>query len=547
VTGIDPVVRGSSGATTLWTLKGIPSEQAPGLHSPLCWSVWREPVELGLRRNFADFGVISPRDVYFPNNPDREVLGVFYGRRALNIDESRRLFGRVPGSSANEFERALLGTVRDGVDEVQVDLHRRLTVLIKAPRKLRRITTGVQQTYEATLAWWRADVLRGRPTPAGGPIALFDEALRRWGRTLSMQIGLRYAMQSSQGVLLRAATKLGSPELAAKLSAGLGDVHDTRMADDLWRLSREEIDVETFLESYGYHGPNEGNVLTHSWREQPHRVEGLAAAYANRADLVRPLDRAALATDARFQAERELVSRAPAPARPAVRWLLARTGSVVYHLQLGRLAYLMCLDGIRAGARLIGRDAVNAGTLADAEDVFMLTVSEVRDLVAGRLPDAEQIVASRRADRAEYAMVDIPETFTGPPVPTPRAAPVDGVSQIQNPSSAVKVTGIGASGGRVRGRAHVVIDTDLDFDIGEGGILVSRITDPSWMPLISLAEALVIDIGGPASHGAIVARELGIACVIGTGNGTAVIRDGDEIIVDGDAGTVEVVANSEAS
>ena len=52
---------------------------------------------------------------------------------------------------------------------------------------------------------------------------------------------------------------------------------------------------------------------------------------------------------------------------------------------------------------------------------------------------------------------------------------------------------------------------------------------------------VVIDIGGMLSHGAIVARELGIPCVISTGNGTSTIRSGDRVLVDGDAGTVEIL------
>ena len=56
-----------------------------------------------------------------------------------------------------------------------------------------------------------------------------------------------------------------------------------------------------------------------------------------------------------------------------------------------------------------------------------------------------------------------------------------------------------------------------------------------------LAEALVIDMGGPTSHGAIVARELGIPCVIGTGDGTHRIRTGDRISVDGSSGAVEIL------
>jgi pyruvate,water dikinase len=67
-------------------------------------------------------------------------------------------------------------------------------------------------------------------------------------------------------------------------------------------------------------------------------------------------------------------------------------------------------------------------------------------------------------------------------------------------------------------------------------------TDPSWTPLFMLADALVIDTGGAMSHGAIVARELGVTCVINTGTGTRVIPDGATITVDGSTGIVAIGA-----
>ena len=92
-----------------------------------------------------------------------------------------------------------------------------------------------------------------------------------------------------------------------------------------------------------------------------------------------------------------------------------------------------------------------------------------------------------------------------------------------------------------KGTARVVVDPFDAEPLEPGEILVCRFTDPSWAPLFSLADALVIDIGAAASHGAIVARELGVPCVIGTGDGTRRIRTGDRLRVDGSAGRVEIL------
>jgi pyruvate,water dikinase len=71
-----------------------------------------------------------------------------------------------------------------------------------------------------------------------------------------------------------------------------------------------------------------------------------------------------------------------------------------------------------------------------------------------------------------------------------------------------------------------------------GEVLVARITTPAWTPLFAMASAVVTDVGGPLSHGSIVAREYGIPAVLGTGVATRRIASGQQIEVDGGAGTV---------
>ncbi|NBD74326.1 phosphoenolpyruvate synthase [Patescibacteria group bacterium] len=76
-------------------------------------------------------------------------------------------------------------------------------------------------------------------------------------------------------------------------------------------------------------------------------------------------------------------------------------------------------------------------------------------------------------------------------------------------------------------------------DIGtfeEGQILVTEITDPDWEPIMKIASAIVTDKGGRTSHAAIVSRELGIPCIVGCGNATAALKDGDEVTVDCSSG-----------
>jgi pyruvate, water dikinase len=163
-----------------------------------------------------------------------------------------------------------------------------------------------------------------------------------------------------------------------------------------------------------------------------------------------------------------------------------------------------------------------------------------------------EVVSLRRAQRAEFENVDLPRSFTGPPAPI-ALGPTHG-SKHDDPerNTAARppsISGLGVCEGTVVGRARVLVEIDEDLDLDIGDILVCGNTDPSWTSIMALASGLVVDMGGSASHAAIVAREMGIACVVGTGNGTKVIPDGATIEVDGTAGTVTVLTEqpSEAS
>jgi pyruvate,water dikinase len=88
--------------------------------------------------------------------------------------------------------------------------------------------------------------------------------------------------------------------------------------------------------------------------------------------------------------------------------------------------------------------------------------------------------------------------------------------------------------------ATIVMDPHTGADFPKGNILVAPMTSPDYVMLMRKASAVVTDTGGITSHAAIVSRELGIPCIVGTKLATQVIKDGDEVVVDTDNGLVEV-------
>jgi len=110
----------------------------------------------------------------------------------------------------------------------------------------------------------------------------------------------------------------------------------------------------------------------------------------------------------------------------------------------------------------------------------------------------------------------------------------------------VLVRGLGAAPGVAAGAVRVIADLATADDLVEGEVLVTHMTAPDWVPLMRKAAAIVTDSGGMTCHAAIVSRELGIPCVVGTAEATKVLRDGELVTVDAGEGTVSEGATAPA-
>jgi pyruvate,water dikinase len=192
-------------------------------------------------------------------------------------------------------------------------------------------------------------------------------------------------------------------------------------------------------------------------------------------------------------------------------------------------------DVLRAQARALGSALAEEGSVPDADAVFYLTLDEL----LGPLPaDVAELVAFRRERRALYRSLEVPAQFSG--VPEPILVPVSDAAG-PGPGTDSTLRGLAVAAGSLEGTARVVLDATGDVEVRDGEILVCHTTDPSWISLMVVAGGLVTDIGSALSHAAIVARELGIPCVVGADGASATIRTGDLLRLDGDAGSVTIL------
>jgi rifampicin phosphotransferase len=187
----------------------------------------------------------------------------------------------------------------------------------------------------------------------------------------------------------------------------------------------------------------------------------------------------------------------------------------------------------------IGEALVERGLIGEAEDVFFLTRDEALGALHENLLEAGVDVAGRRALRAEQARL-VPPLLIGNVNPVLRRI-WDAFPRMlgAEPSANALVSGSPASAGRASGSVRVIREPD-EFDAFQPGeILVAPMTAPAWTPLFSRAAAVVTDVGSPAAHASIIAREYGIPAVVGCGDATARLRTGMRVTVDGSTGNVE--------
>jgi pyruvate,water dikinase len=117
-------------------------------------------------------------------------------------------------------------------------------------------------------------------------------------------------------------------------------------------------------------------------------------------------------------------------------------------------------------------------------------------------------------------------------------ASADGAGEDESDDGEMLLKGLGASPGIASGPVRVVRKLDQLDKVGQGDIIVTEMTTPDMVPAMKRAAGIVTDEGGMTSHAAIVSRELGVPAVVGSGDATELLGDGQVVTIDGDKGTV---------
>ncbi|HEX2569789.1 MAG TPA: PEP-utilizing enzyme [Polyangia bacterium] len=297
----------------------------------------------------------------------------------------------------------------------------------------------------------------------------------------------------------------------------------------LWELAEEAARgasalgpmLEEYRRRFGACSPA-WDVATPTDEEDEARVRASAGlVHRGRA----PAELHAAAVQAAEAAAEALLERLDRMARRAFKALLPVVRATLPIAEEDDLLFFRAQRVVRRPLLALGRAASAAGTLERPELVFDLPIEEV---LAARLDGAAAHAAHALRQRRRRLR--------------PPRSVVGGVSRAATGSAAAVLRGAGVPGW-ARGRVLRIGEGAMTERIGTGAVPVGAVlVVPAILPsltfLLPACAALVTDHGGALSHGALLAREYGIPAVLGTGRATALLRDGEEVVVDGDAGRV---------
>lgn len=524
----DPLHR-VSGPGIAWTRVNI-AEGIPGVSTPLNWSHWDEASERMIRQSYCDMGILSTAVAPPPEDVDHRTSSIFYGRVALNVDLSRQWADRQPGMSGDALEEHYFGAVRPGVHS-QKSRRRYPIIFVKTPLLFARTPRWLRRVYAENYRFWTESIAEAARCDVDTARTLFVEARQRFHTVARPHTDVALLCGPLFLQLGKVLASVDKAHLMLTLFGGHESI-ELETTADLWAVSRERSTMDEFLARRGFQGPAQGEISSRSWREDPTPVERLVMTLRQMSDDADPQIAERKRVAEREAAEEEVLAALARHRRPYARLLLRATHVYVPLREVGKASLMQMLDVARACARVIGADLAGRGVLAHPDDVFYLMVPE---LTAPQLPsNVMELVSFRRAHRDEYLTLDLPESWVG--MAEPRTA--------ENSSLDEPVSGLGVSPGVAEGAVRVLLDANAG-DLAPGEILVCETTDPSYASYFLVAGGCVIDIGGALSHGAIVAREMGIPCVINTRTGTRKLHTGDLIRIDGSAGTVEILKRGE--
>lgn len=284
------------------------------------------------------------------------------------------------------------------------------------------------------------------------------------------------------------------------------------------------MQFDAFIDEYGHREGASYHLSTPTWRHDPMQVWRLLGSLVE----VKTRSGDSHRDERRYHAAAGLVQRRlrwyPGM-RGLFRWLTDRLRAIQTFRESSHFDLTRPLDALQDIAAEWGKRLTERGVINRSDDVFYLTHDEVRRWLTNSMPEPGDVAALVKQRRATYKVAEARW----------QAGRMDGAACRD------KLKGVAAGPGVARGPVRI-IESENDFEqLRPGEVLVCPYSNPAWTPLFCSAAAVITETGGISSHAATVAREYGIPAVMALKGAISSLRNGDEVMVDGDRGLVHKI------
>ena len=514
----------------VWTNTNI-GEAMAGVVTPFTWSVIRELFDDGM-------GTLG----------DTPVVGQIAGRGYMNVSVIMSALGKLGLSREFVLDRfgQLMGQIPDQmqIPEIEVTFRGLLRFLIQQFGALLRALftqhSFLTWVMEECPAWCETKFQEIEQCRTNRDLLEFYHGFEFTGfKTFSMVVFFANQFLYRQTKLKAELTKvLGSEDVEIMLS-GLGGKQQLQSMGPLMAISsmmKGEITREEFSRSYGHRGPLEAEFAAPRTGEDPEWINQLVSQWRD-ADLE---DLVLKQQDNRDRIWKSLEQRSPRRSR-RLRKLFSAAAE-----QAQNREYLRS-EMVRQGW-IVRRWVEKITSVNDMEDdLYFLSKDEVVSFLQGDTSVLGMIEARKETFATYKALPALPNIISGRFDPFQwskdpgRRTDYFDAHHIYQVDSDDLIQGFPGSAGLIEGTVRVLESHEQMHEFLHGEILVTSYTNIGWTPLFPRAAAIVTDIGAPLSHAAIVARELGIPAVVGTGVATMKLKTGDRVKVNGSEGVVELL------
>ncbi len=500
--------------------------------TPFTWSVIEEVFKNRLLRRHIAFGLIAGH-IY--NNIS--LIYSIYRKMGKKHDDVLGTFNLIYGNVPDHLEIPIIPL--SWLDVIKVFLIQ-IGLLLKASLGLRKYRVWAKDECPV---WCEAKFLAiGQSKDNAGLLKVYADIEPTIIKSFAMVAYVTTQFIHHQNKLKAALSGMVEAEdievILSGLEEGSGQLQSMGLLMGIAAVRKGDITREEFIRQYGHRGYDEAEFAVPRIAEDPDWIDKLLAQQ-------KAADPATLLSKQKESRQRIWKSLEQRQPKLAVKLgkLCATAITLAYNRELvksenSRQTWVMRKWVEKA-------EEINHQA---AGDLFYLSKDELFRFMQGDRQVLQHIPARRETYAMYSALPPLPNLISGPidpfqwaKMPNRRSDYFDAKQPMPQVEVDKLIKGFPGSPGLVEGTVRVLLSRECMDEFVSGEILVTSFTNVGWTPLFPHAAAIVTDIGAPLSHAAIVARELGIPAVFGTGSATMKLKTGDKIRVNGAQGIVELL------